>query len=94
MANSEWSTKITSTLTLVQSEGLCSAICTLYYTSCELYVYIDSSQTCYLGQLAAATAGVAVSATGSDIVRTRIGKYLAYKVLLFHLLQLCNINRT
>jgi hypothetical protein len=75
VADTVWTPKITNPQTSVTSEGLCSAICTLTYPNCQLYVY--NYPICFMGTLAATTGSIGVPA-GTYTMMTRIGKSLNF----------------
>ena len=70
--NSIWPSRIYQTNRGISSSSVCSAICTLVSGSCQLYVYISSSLTCYFGNFATVSAGIAAAAGSAEIVHTRI----------------------
>ena len=46
-------------------------MCTLTSVDCQIYVYVSSSLTCYLGNFATVSA-IAPPASASEVVNTRI----------------------
>ena len=70
--NSVWPPKIYRQTTGISSAGVCSSLCSLDASTCELYVYIASSGICNLGWLTGAYSVAPSSGTGSEVMYTRI----------------------
>ena len=85
--NSVWPPKIYRQTTGISSAGVCSSLCSLDASTCELYVYIASSGICNLGWLTGAYSVAPSSGTGSEVMYTRIrelthGAFNFYKFLI------------
>jgi len=71
VSNTVWTPKITTSMSGVKSEGLCSALCTLRYPNCQLYVFL--TPVCYMGTLATNNGNVGAN-PGTYTMMTRICK--------------------
>lgn len=78
--NSIWPSRMYLSIKNISSTSACSAICTLTSLNCQLYVYVSSNLTCYLGNFATVST-IKVPGGGSEVVNTRVSEISKYSVL-------------
>ena len=71
-ANEIWSKKIFEKRTDVNNEGVCSAICTLNYPKCSLFVYENNE--CLLGSYSKTNGNIVLTTPGETLVHLREGE--------------------
>ena len=69
--NTKWPPKIYRQKIGVGSIGICSSLCSLEPSGCQLFVYLTSTGTCNLGLLGASLALVPTIPSGSEMMYTR-----------------------
>ena len=71
--NDVWTKKIFEKRTDIENEGSCSAICTLNYPVCNLFVYKNNE--CLLGAFFKTDENIVSTSSGTTLIRFRKGNF-------------------
>jgi hypothetical protein len=74
-----WPTRISQTIANIPSRQVCSAICTLISSTCQLFVYLENSESCYLGTFTTNVTVANPPANGNAVIYNRISEVGEYK---------------
>ena len=74
-SNSVWPSKMYAIKVGIASQGICSTLCSIDISACELYVHEVATTTCYLGKIGnSLTKFTSKNAAGTETMYTRISK--------------------